>query len=1088
MASNYRIYLFGNVRVEKDGQAVDNFDSRKALAMLGYLIRQPQPVSRSQLAGLFWGEKSEARGRRNLSRELSQLSSRLPDAFQADYHTVQFHPSPAYWVDAVAFETLARQGGRFTWPHSADDLADLTPDAAPAEEESVQPDQLAEAVELYQGDFMAGYYLDDCPEFESWLLSQQEGWRRQVVEVLETLVAYHAVHAADDKAESFARRWLEVEPWQEEAHRYLMVLLARSGKRAAALAQYDICQRVLEEELGAEPEEETTALVQRIQAGEIKKQGSRSLESLTTAPSPATPPPAAPSRPTLKIRAPSPATPLVNRTDELKQVAAFFRQPDYRLLTLVGPGGIGKTRLAIEAAWQVKETEGNDPVEFAHGVYFIPLDSLSSVDFLVSTLADALGFSFYSGSDPAAQLLNYLREKAMLLVLDNLEHLLSTPAAGPNAADLIDQILTDAPQVKILTVSRERLNLLDEQLLPVYGLALPALPDDPTAAPRPTLDDAAWHKTQANSAVLLFLQRARAVLPGFEPSTEDRYDIVQICRLVEGIPLAIELAATWLRVLSCAEIVAEIRHNLDFLTTSLRNVPERQRSVRAVFDYSWRLLSNEEQRVFKQLAVFRGGFRREAAEQVVGASLGLLLSLIDKSLLRRTETGRFERHHLLWQYAAAKLAETPTEQTAVEDRHGDYFADFLAQRTAALQGGNQRTALAEINADLENVRRCWQWAIERGRWAAVEQALESLFHFYDIRSGFKEGAEAFERAAAALKNSPEAMASPANQIVLGKLLARQGWFIFQLGQYEPAIELLHHSLEILRHTGDAGRPALAFPLNYLGAAHRHLGEYQLAEQHLGECLAICRETGDRFGEGVALTILGQAAYLKGDYAQARHYCEDSLSIKRAIGDHRGITFVLQILGQVAFAVDDYAEANHYFQESLAICQAIGDDRGIALSLSYLGDVIQMMDEYPGARQLYQESLAIFEEIGNQWGIMAGHNKLGHISNELGETDAAERHFAAALDLAESIQATPAMLDALVGMVALRIKRGDDDWSSILEALALALNHPVSSRSNQDRAARLLAELEPHLPANALSRLQAEPQTQSIAEILDSLRR
>ncbi|MCB0164289.1 MAG: tetratricopeptide repeat protein [Anaerolineae bacterium] len=1085
MTSNYRIYLFGNVRVEQDGQAVESFDSRKALAMLGYLIRQAQPVSRSQLAGLFWGEKSEARGRRNLSRELSQLSSRLPDSFQADYHTVQFQPSPAYWVDATAFEALARQGGHFTWPHSAADLAELAPDIAASAAESIQPDKLAEAVDLYRGDFMAGYYLDDCPEFESWLLSQQEAWRRQVVELLETLVGYHAAHAADDQAETFARRWLELEPWQEQAHRYLMVLLARSGKRAAALAQYDLCRRVLEEELGAEPEAETTALVQRIQTGDIKKRSGRSLEALTAAPQPAAPSPPAPSRPTLKIRVPSPAAPLVNRTDELQQVAAFFRQPDYRLMTLVGPGGIGKTRLALEAAWQVKETGDDFPLEFAHGIYFIPLDSLSSADFLVSTLADALDFSFYSGSDPAAQLLNYLREKAMLLVLDNLEHLLSAPAVGPNAADLIDQILTDAPQVKILTVSRERLNLLDEQLLPIHGLALPALPDLPTTLAQTDLDDTVWHKTKQNSAVQLFLQRARAVLPGFEPSTEDRYDIVQICRLVEGIPLAIELAATWLRVLSCREIVAEIRNNLDFLTTSLRNVPERQRSVRAVFDYSWRLLSNEEQRAFKQLAVFRGGFRREAAEQVAGASLGLLLSLIDKSLLQRTETGRFERHHLVWQYAAAKLAETPVEQTATEDRHGDYFADFLGQRTTALQGGNQRTALAEINADIENVRRCWQWAIERGRWAAVEQALESLFHFYDIRSGFKEGAEAFERAATALKNSPEA-AAPANQIVLGKLLARQGWFIFQLGQYEQAIDLLHRSLDILRHAGDAGRSALAFPLNYLGAAHRHLGEYKLAEQHLEECLDICRESGDRFGEGVALTILGQAAYLKGDYAQARQLCEASLAIKRTIGDHRGITFALHILGQVTFALDDYTDANDYFQESLAICQAIGDDRGIALSLSYLGDGVQMMGEYPGAKQLYQESLAIFEEIGNQWGIISGQNKLGYISNELGETDAAERHFAAALDLAESIQAVPAMLDALVGLVALRIKRGDDDWPRILEALALALNHPVSSRSNQDRAARLLAELEPRLPAHTLSDLQAKPQTRSIKDILHAL--
>lgn len=1096
----YRLYFLGMIQAEKEGVLLRDFESRKALALLGYLARQDQPVSRSHLAGLFWGDKEEARGRRNLSRELSQLSAQLPGCFQADYYTIQFQPPGTYWVDVHVFAQLVKSGlGKNaaksslskTGPHSQ--MPKTAADWFPAQlVTDIQPEPLAEAVALYRGDFMTGYFLDDCPEFETWLLREQEGWRRQVTELLERLLVYYVRSNQDDQALAKARRWLELEPWRERAHRYLMVLLARQGERSAALAQYEICRRALADELAVEPSPATMALYEQIRSGELSwdAEEQRGRGEVFLAPlHPSSPAPLSPSDPLSSPTPvslhtlPTPSTLFIGREKELADIAAHLSDPTRRLLTLVGPGGIGKTRLALQAAWQASEANVGQPAHplFADGVYFIPLDSLSSAEFLVSTLADALNFSFYSGADPASQLLNYLHEKQLLLVLDNFEHLLA-------GVDLVVDILRHAPQVKILAVSRERLNVQEEYLLPIEGLSVPE-------------PDFNWRSSSITgrvpleqySAVQLFLQRAQSVNPGFVFSDTEQPCVVHVCRLTEGTPLAIELAAAWLRLLSCQEIVQEIEQNLDFLTTSLRNVPERQRSLRAVFDYSWRLLSAEEQRVFRQLAVFRGGFLLEAAKQVTGASLPLLLALVDKSLLRRTETGRYSRHLLLWQYAAEKLDEAPQEKEKIQASHGNYYAAFLHSREARLKGGQQREALAEVGAEIENIRASWQWAIGQGNIRAIEQALESLFHFYDVRSWFQEGAEVFGAAADTLARThpttSESQVQPATiqpQILMGKLLARQGWFTFQLGQHGPAKALLEVSLTILRGAGTQARREMVFSLNYLGAVYRHLSEYEAAKQVLQESLAICREVGDIFGLTIALNILSQVAFLEGDYEQARRLGQESLALKQQIGDRRGMTFSLNSLGQVAYALLEYPQAKAIFEESLAICQDIGDRRGIALCLSYLGDVVQMMAEYQDAKQLYQESLSIFKEIGNQWGAISARTKLGYVTSQLADTQTARDYFNEALKMAMNIQAIPGALDALVGLASLLIKAGDAEREQVLEILALALGHPASSRDNQDRATRLLTELETQLSTETKKGLRIKSQIPSLEKIVKNL--
>ncbi len=420
---------------------------------------------------------------------------------------------------------------------------------------------------------------------------------------------------------------------------------------------------------------------------------------------------------------PTPPTPLVGREPELAALTGLLCDPRCRLLTVLGPGGIGKTRLAIEAASTQRE-------RFSDGAYFVPLVSLTSPQFIVPAIADALGLVFSGPADPKAQLLNHLREKSSLLVLDSLEHLLE-------GAGLLAELLQQAPGVKLLVTSRERLNLQAEWLFGLQGLPVPSLDQ---------VDQA-----EEYSAVALFLQSAGRAQVGFELRPEERPWVVHICRLVEGMPLAIELAAAWVRLLSCQEIAQEIERNLDFLCTSARDMPERHRSMRAVFDQSWQMLSAEEQQVLGRLSVFRGGFRRHAAEQVAQVSLSLLTALVDKSLLRRNEAGRYGLHPLIRQYAADCLREDPDHDRAARDRHSHYYLTMVREREAILHSHRRKEVIGELTVEIDNLRLAWEWAATRGQVTLLRQTAWPLWLYYSMRNLLQEGEAMLLRAVEGVK-------------------------------------------------------------------------------------------------------------------------------------------------------------------------------------------------------------------------------------------------------------------------------------------------------------------------------------------------
>jgi predicted ATPase len=561
--------------------------------------------------------------------------------------------------------------------------------------------------------------------------AQRERLRQLALHALHELVDYHTAQGEYAAGIDACTRLLQFDPWREDAHRQLMLLLALSGQRSAALAQYDICRRVLDEELGDEPSEETTALRERILADEFAGQHEAALSQAAGTPQ-------TPVRPPV-YQLPVPPTPLVGRMTELIQASAQLLNPTCRLLTLLGPGGVGKTRLALEVAHTCAATDDR-PSPFVHGVYFVPLAALAAPDavddVLATTIASVLQIPLSGPETAAIQVLQYLRGKAVLLVLDNFEHLMA-------GASFVSSLLQSAPSLKILVTSRERLNVRGERVVELDGLAFP---------PQQRL--ASVSALEQFSAIQLFVQTAQSTTPNFVLTEETTSAVLRICQLVGGLPLAIELAATWTRMLTCSEIADELAQNLDFLNSATPDLPPRQQSLRAVFASSWGLLAPPEQHVLQQLSIFQGSFARAAATAVTGASLPALAALVDKTLVRRanSENSRETRYELLAvlrQYAAEHL-EATGETAATASRHATYYLALLAGLAADLRGRGQQAALKQISGEIDDVRAAWRWAVTQQDHRAMARAADSLFHFYYIRSWFAEGAAVFEMAAQAL--------------------------------------------------------------------------------------------------------------------------------------------------------------------------------------------------------------------------------------------------------------------------------------------------------------------------------------------------
>jgi len=947
--SKLSLSLLGSIQVTLDGEPVAAFESDKVRALLFYLaVEAERPHRREKLAGLLWPERPERNARQNLSQALSNLRRAICDRGAAPPflivvpQTVQFDRASDYQLDVAVFDALL--DACHAHVHHALETCDAC----------VQ--RLQQAAALYRGSFLEGFSLRDSAAFEEWALYEQERLQRRATETLRCLTDCHERWGEIEQALRYARRQIGLDPWCEEAHRQVMRLLAYSGQRGAALAQYETCRRLLEEELGVEPGPKTTQLYQELLAGEVE----------------------APARePVARHNLPLQPTPFVGRTTELAGLAGLVSDPDVRLVTVVGAGGMGKTRLALEAAAGQLE-------RYPHGVFFVRLGPLQTVEEIVPTVARALGFSFYDpertpGQEkraPRQQLLDYVRQKRLLLLLDNFEHLL-------DGAELVNEVLKIAPGVKILATSRARLNLRGEHLYHLSGMRYPCGEAAETRKVLAQLRD----DGSAHGAVRLFLSAARQVRADFELSAGNLADVVRICRLVDGMPLGLLLAAAWVELLTPAEIAAEIEGGLDFLATGLRDVPDRQRSVRAAFDHSWRLLGEREREVLAGLSVFRGGFTRQAAQAVTGAALRELMALVDRSLVSRDETGRYQMHELLRQYAAERLHASPQTCETVRERHAAHYSAGLREWYAALKGPRQQAALAELDVEIENARTAWDWAAEQRQVERLDQALEGLVHFYAMRFRPQEGEAACRLAAEKLKS----VATDDASRVLAHILAWQANFSRELGGAALTESLLERGRALLESPALAGkdtRRERAFILRQMGHTV-FKSDVERSRQLYEHSLALYRAVGDRWWTANALDALVKPTYFSGEFVQAYEQSQECLTIRESLGDSRGVAEAVGRSGYVAGLCERFDEAENFGWQNIALQRELGDQTGVAFSLFELGLGLTVLGRFEESIALIEESAEISENLGFHDELIWSRLWLGYAHLLLGEYDQAE---------------------------------------------------------------------------------------------------
>lgn len=1039
--SNLSISLLGSPRIEQDGSPI-TVDTRKAIALVAFLAVTNRAHERDRLARLLWGSDLP-RARAALRRTLSVLKKALAGNWlYLENEVVGLRRESGFWLDVELF--LARLAAYGAHQHPA---GDVCPSCLPF---------LQEAVSLYRDSFLAGFLLGDAAGFGQWQMAEAAFFQRKQAKALEALSLYHAQTGEYDTAVTFAHRWLQLDPTHEPGHQWLMKLYAWQGQPAKAHHQYYDCVRLLKQSVGLPPQPETIALFHHIQNGrQPDKPVANHPHTRFTPPAPFFDT----DRLFLSHNLPVQLTPLIGREVELGEIKARFHNPRCRLLTITGMGGAGKTRLALEFAWQQKES-------FRHGAYFIPLAAIDSTDYLITTLADAFQISL-SGADAKKQLLHYLAEKEMLLVLDNFEHLL-------DEADLLLEILRQAPGVKFLVTSRTCLNFQVEWLYEVGGLTY-AHEDDAT--------------TNHYGAVALFLYHANRIQPRFTQTAEEMTAVHHICQLLGGIPLGLELAAALLRQFSGAEIAAGITQNLDFLKTTMRDVPLEHRSLRAVFAHSWRLLTPAEQNLLQQLAIFHGDFSREAAHAVTHAEPALLLTLVNKSLLQEKANGCYEMHSLIQQYAREKLQADEPAATRLSRRHGQYFLTFLQHQTDDLKTAVQGHALAAIRKEIDNVHVAWHWAVNQKEEAELDPALDGLCLFYDFSSWYYEGKKVFETAADKLS------AKTPGSIIETRLRARQALFMHRLSLYEQAKTLLLDCLSVFRQ-----QPLLLdtlFCLIQLGTVAFFLGEYDEAKAYLHESLAIGQKTEEPWYLAYCYNSLGNLYRVLGSYEAAYQCFEQALHLRRECGDKRGIAVTLNNLGSVAETVGDYEEARRLLKESLLLKEESGDRKGVAVSMLNLGRVLSLSGRATEGQKLLANSFVIFKEVGelagaalaitNQGNIAYAANQLteaGHyyaeslkISqtindrrgivfslNDLGKVALAQHnctdsqaYFCQALSLAAEMKSTPQMLEALAGLADLLQRCGES--AKAMDVLRCVLHHQALDRETREYAGALKVELE-----------------------------
>jgi predicted ATPase/class 3 adenylate cyclase/Tfp pilus assembly protein PilF len=731
---------------------------------------------------------------------------------------------------------------------------------------------------------------------------------------------------------------------------------------------------------------------------------------------------------------PASTTEFIGREKELENLRKLLGGPKCRLITLTGLGGVGKTRLAQESARACADM-------FTNGAWHVPLAAVEA-EGIIPAVGNMLNFPFTAG-DHKKQLFNFLRQKELLLVLDNFEHLLDSSA-------LLSDILKMAPEVKLLVTSRERLDIEGEWVVELSGLDVGSL-----------------------SAAQLFIQSAKRARAEIQIKEQDHVAITEICQMVGGLPLGIEIAAAWTRSMECETIANEIRKSLDFLASTRRDIPERQRSLRAVFESSWEKLTEAEQKAFAALSVFRGGFTREAAEQVTGGSI---TALVDKSLVQRNEA-RFELQEVMRQFAEEKLNANKEQIQQARGAHTIYFADWARKCGKA----DVRESFPLMTHEFENVRAAWGWASGHADKDALANLAPFTKKYMDLQGRYREGIELFQNALAGLGAPANAEDLPLDMhgrlIVL--LLMYKAILVADAGESETSKQVLESCLAYFRRA--QAKVQIAVCLNGLGSACRFLGQEEEAAAYYREGLEIARSINNRDEESTALNNLALAINTLGRFDEAERLHRECLALRREMDDYPGISSSLINLGVVLFDQHRYEEAKPLLYEAIEISRQLNQTRQQAASLGNLGGILLKEGKFDEALNLFLQGLEIHRNTGYRFGMAIALDNVGTVHYHLGNKEEALFYLRQSIREARDIRSDLIVLDALVSIAALRARDGDNE--SALELIDLIRNHPKVDPETVQNIEKLLPQVVEGMGASAVHAAEERGKARELGDVI-----
>lgn len=916
-----QLQLFGSVSILLDGSSVKHLSTRAAEALVIYVLHQPHPIPRDQLVEMFFRASEPKQGAANLRAMLSQIKKRLDPFIEISRHTVQRRETGRFSVDSLRF---SQQASRWL-------------DAGGRERLSIE--QLQATLSLYQGDFLAGFYLRDAPDFEQWALIERERLRLLAMDGLQQLIRLQCERVDLRGALVSAEKLLSIEPLLESVHRTKMQLLTRTGQRALALRHFENVKQLFREELDAALSAKTVTLYERI----------RALPDV------------------IPQNLPANRSEFIGRDAAIETVVQHLAQPTRRLVTLLGMGGIGKTRLSIAVAQRLYEVG-----MFLDGVYFVSLAMVESAEQFALQIANMLDLTLRGTMTPIQQLCDYLREREVLLILDNFEQLVTEAVLAQ-----LQQLLQAAPELKLLITSRVQLFLNEEILFDLQGLE------------QGTLD---------SEAARLFLACARRQQNRF---LADEASILTICQLLEGVPLSLELAAALTRHHPCRAIIDNVRESLDVLTTSFYNVPARQRSLRAMFEYSWRLLSAEQQQTFAKVAIFPASFSIAAAEAIADAGAGKLAELQARSLLKATEHERFQLHATLREYAVEYLQNPHQSRNA----HAAYYTDALNHLAATAM---DKSAFQLVRRELPNLRAAWQWWLQKQDFEQLQRLIQPLFEYFNWSGRGQAGIVLFEEAIAQL---------PIDQTILRALLkARIGRFYIFTGQLNDAAEVVAAALKVLEMTNLKVECAAAY--GYWSMAAFHQGEFGQAQQFAEKGLAYGLSAEDDETIAYNHNLLATAVRAQGQWEKTRFHLQAALAIRREQNDQLGVGILLNNLGNLLIDNAEYEPAFDHLKEAARIFHVLEHAHGEATALSNAAVAAGRLERYIESERLQRASLEIKQTLGNKRSIALSLAMLADAYVAQGKIEDAESCLRAALNTALAVDATVALDEVFVSAAEL----------------------------------------------------------------------